>query len=496
MENRKKTKIVCTISDKRCSVEFIKELYERGMNVVRINSAHTTLDSSLNIVNNVRKVSDKIAIMIDTKGPEIRLTTQKTESGFPVKTGDKIKICDDPKAISSREVLYTTYDKFVSSMNVGTNILIDDGDVCITVESKDEKTLYCVVKNDGVIKGRKSINVPGVSIDLPSVSEKDKKFIIWAIENDLAFVAHSFVRSAKDLEEVQKIIDSHNGKLSIISKIENHEGVENIDEILEHSYGIMVARGDLGIEIPAERIPLIQKHIVNKCRLRKKPVIVATQMLHTMISNPRPTRAEISDVANAIFEYTDAVMLSGETAVGKYPYEAVSAMSTIAFEIEKNHEPSLDIELKEITEPISVILAKTIVEASMKLTMKAIVIDTKSGRTGRYVSAFRPSIPVYVRCHSTHVMREMALSYGVFAASVVMHDDEKILYDGDMVYPAVHEKYISHNTENKLFHDTCISLISRNKIVEDDQIGVIAGRFGYRTGASYIEIATVKNFIS
>ncbi|MFA6677310.1 MAG: pyruvate kinase [Bacteroidales bacterium] len=496
MENRKKTKIVCTVSDQRCSVEFIQGLYERGMNVVRINSAHTTLDSSLNIVKNVRKVSDKIAIMIDTKGPEIRLTSQANESSFQINTGETIKICDDPKAISSRDTLYTTYENFVANMSVGTEILIDDGDVSLSVISKDEKTLFCKANNDGVIKGRKSVNVPGVSIELPSVSEKDKSFIIWAVENNIDFVAHSFVRSAKDLEEVQNIIDQHNGQLGIISKIENQEGVDNIDEILEHSYGIMVARGDLGIEIPAERIPLIQKRIVNKCRRRKKPVIVATQMLHTMIANPRPTRAEISDVANAIFEYTDAVMLSGETANGRYPFESVSTMSKIAFEIEKNHAPSLDIELKEISEPISVILAKTMVEASMKLPMKAIIIDTKSGRTGRYVSAFRPNIPVYVRCHSINVMRKMALSYGVFGATVIIHgnshDEEPV---ENAPYAAVRERDILHNTKERFFHDTCASLVSRDKVENDDLVGVIAGRFGYHTGASYVEIATVKNLL-
>ena len=334
--HRKKTKIVCTISDRRCDTAFLSSLYDAGMNVARINSAHATIESATEIVENIRKVSDKIAILIDTKGPEIRLTRTSEDKAIKVSTDDRIVIKNDINGISSEKALYTNYSHFVEDVPAGAEILIDDGELSLYVVSKADGELVCRANNNGFIKGRKSINVPNVPINLPALSEKDKSFILWAIENDLDFVAHSFVRSAEDLKPIHEIIDSHKSHLKIISKIENQEGVDNIDDILENCYGIMIARGDLGVEIPAERIPIIQRLIIDKCRARKKPVIVATQMLHTMIENPRPTRAEISDVANAIFEYTDAIMLSGETASGKYPIEAVRTMRNIAIEVEPN----------------------------------------------------------------------------------------------------------------------------------------------------------------
>ncbi len=469
----KKTKIICTISDRRCEPEFIRALYEEGMNVVRINSAHTSPESSLEIVNNVRKVSDKIAILIDTKGPEIRLTQMNPESGMTVKAGDSIIIMDNTAGVCGNGLLYTNYDNFVDEVPVRAEILIDDGETCLSVESKDETKLICRACNDAVIKGRKSVNVPDVSIKLPALTARDREFIIWAIENNLDFVAHSFVRSAADLMEIENLIKERNSHLKIISKIENREGVENIDEILEHCYGIMVARGDLGVEMAAEKIPIIQKHIINKCRARKKPVIIATQMLHSMINNPRPTRAEISDIANAIFEYTDAIMLSGETANGKYPVEAVKVMTKVAKEVEREHEPELNIAFKEVTEPIAVVLAKSIVEASLKLPVKAFLIDTQSGRTGRYISAFRPNIPVYAKCYKKHVLRELALSYGIYADFMNPRDTKD-----DFVKCAVND------------------MLDSGLVGKDDLIGVLAGSFGDRTGASFIEISTVENMIS
>lgn len=472
MENLKKTKIICTISDRRCEPEFIKALYENGMNVVRINSAHTSIESSSKIADNVRKVSDKIAILIDTKGPEIRLTTMTPESGVKVKTGDIVSFKDDVNGISCEDCFFTNYKNFSQDIPVGAEILIDDGDASFIVKEKKDRELICVAGNDSTIKGKKSINVPGVSIKLPSLTERDKEFILWAIDYDLDFVAHSFVRSAKDLEEINNIIRDRKSHLKIISKIENQEGVDNITEILEDSYGIMIARGDLGIEIPAEKIPIIQRDIVNKCRLRKRPVIVATQMLHTMIENPRPTRAEISDVANAIFEYTDAIMLSGETASGKYPIEAVQTMSKVAREIEAHHAPSIDLALTNVTEPISVILAKSIVEASINLPMKCIVIDTTSGRTGRYLSAFRPNIPIFADCYSEPVQRMLALSYGIYCEVV-----ENV-----------------HSKDN--FVKRSVNTLYDKKLVDkSSMIGVLAGSFGATTGASFIEIATVTNLI-
>ena len=251
----KKTKIICTIADNRCDEGFIRQLYENGMNVVRINSAHASLEGAQMVVDNVRKVSDRIAILIDTKGPEVRLTQMADAVGFVAHTDEIIEIIDNPAEACRKGRLYTTYPHMSEDIPVGSDILIDDGSVDLSVIGKEEGKLICKVMNEGVIKGHKSVNVPNVHINLPAVTEKDKKFIHWAIKANIDFIAHSFVRSAKDLQEIQEILDAENSHLKIISKIENQQGVDNLDDILTYCYGVMVARGDLGVEIPAERIP-------------------------------------------------------------------------------------------------------------------------------------------------------------------------------------------------------------------------------------------------
>ncbi|MBM3419836.1 MAG: pyruvate kinase, partial [Bacteroidetes bacterium] len=276
--NRKRTKIVATISDKRCEPEFIRELFEAGMDAIRINSAHLNAEGALKIIENGRKVSDRIPFILDTKGPEIRTT--KSDSPIKVERGQKIKIMGDPDAITTQACIFVNYPGFTDDVPVGSSILIDDGEVELVIESKDGNILECVATNDGCIGSRKSLNVPGVRFALPSVSERDREFIEFAAAEDIAFIAHSFVRSARDVIDVQSVLDEFGGKAKIIAKIENQEGVDNIDEILDNVYGIMVARGDLAIEIPYEKIPGIQRMIITKCIERRKPVIVATQMLH------------------------------------------------------------------------------------------------------------------------------------------------------------------------------------------------------------------------
>ncbi len=468
----KKTKIICTVSDKNCSVEFIDTLYREGMNVVRINSAHTTLESSLPIVQNTRKVSDKIAILIDTKGPEIRITNMGLEKGFKVEAGDEVIFEDNPLGVSGNGLLYTNYSNFVSEVPVGSNILIDDGEISLTVVRKKDKRLYCMANNSGEIKGRKSINIPNVSIKLPSISDRDREYIMWAIENDLDFIAHSFVRSKDDVIEIQKILDNHKSHLKIIAKIENQEGVDNIDEILSHCYGAMVARGDLGVEIDYQKIPIIQRTIIKKCQERKKPVIIATQMLHTMIENPRPTRAEVTDVANAIYQGTDAVMLSGETANGKYPKEAVRTMTNIALETEKEIKPFYKLELKDVTHPVAAVLSCQLVSATKKLPIKAMVFDTRTGRTGRYLSAFRPKTPIYAMCYTPHVMRELALSYGVYAYSM---DPTQ--------------------SKDEFIKSSIRTLLNDNKFSKEDVIGVVGGSFGPSAGATFMEICPAGHMV-
>ena len=333
----KKTKIICTVSDRMCDESFIRSLYERGMNIVRINSAHTTLDGAQTIVDNVRNVSGDIRILIDTKGPEIRLTDTDIPDGIKVREGEIIEFRNNVGFNSSRRHLNTNCPTFVNDVPVGSSILIDDGSIGLLVTDKDDARLICRVMNQGIIKGRKSVNVPDVHISLPALTERDLMYVNWAVDQSLDYIVHSFVRTSEDLHEIRKVILQRQSEIQVISKIENQEGINNIDDILEHSYGIMIARGDLGVEIPIERLPVIQRRIVSKCHEKERMVIIATQMLHSMIENPRPTRAEVSDVANAIFQKVDAVMLSGETANGKYPLEAVDMMRKIIYEVENSY---------------------------------------------------------------------------------------------------------------------------------------------------------------
>ena len=464
----KKTKIICTISDLRCDVNFLTKLFESGMNIVRINSAHASVEGAQKIVDNVRAVSDKIGILVDTKGPEVRLTATEDPEGFEVRQGDWIEIHNGPDRLCSYPVLYTSYANFVSDVPVGSHVLIDDGTVDLFITGKDNDKLLCEVQNDGFINGKKSVNVPNVHIALPALTEKDKKFVKWAIDADLDFIAHSFVRGKEDLMEIQEILDSSSSHIKIISKIENQQGIDNLYDILTHSYAVMVARGDLGVEIPAEKIPLIQKQIIQRCRARKKPVIIATQMLHSMIENPRPTRAEVTDVANAIFQSSDAIMLSGETASGKYPVEAVATMTKIAKEAEKSIDISLDLNLEKVTKPIAAVLAKELVAATQSLPVKAIIFDTWTGRTGRYLSEFRPKIPIYAMCYNEFTMRELALAYDIYCYS----------------FP------IQKSKED--FVKNAISMLEQDgKIASGDLVGFIGGSFNDELGATYLEFKYV-----
>ncbi len=464
----KKTKIVATISDRNCEPELIKTLWEAGMDVVRLNTAHQTHDDTLKVVNNVRKVSEKIALLLDTKGPEIR-TTKAIES-IPVVYGDKVTMKGDPEGITSRECVYVNYKGFVKDVPVGSRILIDDGDIELVAIDKVKSALICEVANNGNISGRKSVNIPSVHVKLPTLSLKDIDYIHFAIDNNLDFIAHSFVRNKKDALAVQKILDDRGSKIKIIAKIENQDGVDNIDEILDHVYGVMIARGDLAVEIPQERIPIIQKMIIEKCIAKRKPVITATQMLHSMIQNPRPTRAEISDVANAVYDGTDAIMLSGETAYGKYPEEAVKTMAKIAQEIETSKSQIKETPLLIINNEISAFLARSAVKASLELNAKAIIADTNRGRTVRALAAYRGNKIIFAQCYDKSVMRELALSYGVYA------------------------NYSKKNITTEAFLCDALNDLKRKyKVHDKDRIVVLAGNFGPSHGPSFIEISTAEN---
>ena len=462
----KRTKIVATISDKRCEIGFLRELYEAGMNVVRLNTAHQTLDEAMKVVRNVRAVSDQIALLIDTKGPEVRTC----DIVVPVRVGKgEIIFMTGDRTLVAEKLIHVSYEHFVRDVQIGDKILVDDGDVELIVRDKKENCLELEASNPGEINDKKSINVPGVNMHLESLSDKDRKFIQFAMDNKLDFIAHSFVRNKQDVMEIQQILDEQHSNIKIIAKIENQEGVNHIDEILDHVYGVMVARGDLAIEIDAEKIPLIQRYIVNKCIESKKPVIIATQMLHTMIDHPRPTRAEVSDIANAVFSGTDAIMLSGETAYGDYPLEAVKVMSRVAEANESILPPDANRNLVRINNEITAALARVAVRMTTMLPIKAIVVDTNSGRTARYLSAFRGGLPVYARCYDEHVMRELALSFGVRPYfSVKPHSRDEFMRDIPQV-------------------------LLQNGYQPEDQILVIGGSFGHVRGASFLEVCKISD---
>jgi len=463
----KRTKIVATISDKNCEPAFIKELYEAGMNVIRINSAHLDIEGALRIIKNTREVSDKIAILIDTKGPEIRTTI--CDSPIQLKKGATINIIGDPDKKSSPEAIYVTYVSFSSDIPLGSLILMDDGELELRVLRKKGDALECSIENDGILSSRKSVNIPSVKISLPSLTDKDRSFIEMAAKNNVDFIAHSFVRSKQDVIDVQAVLNSYNSSIKIIAKIENQEGVENLDDILENVYGIMVARGDLGIEIPYEQIPGIQKMIITKCIITRKPVIVATQMLHSMINNPRPTRAEVSDIASAIYSQTDAIMLSGETANGKYPVEAVKTMTKVALEVEKNKEKFMNIPYMNVTGEVSAYLAKVAVKTAFRIGARGIIADTLGGRTIRDMASYRDIKLILAQCYSESTMRELALSYGV--------------------YPGLQEK---KKSVDEFIHIALKNLTKTHNLQSDDIVVVLAGNFSGGSGFSFIEVGSVQ----
>ena len=413
----RKTKIVCTLGPATNDVEIMKQLIQNGMDAARINFSHGTYETHAETIAKLKQAREElnapIPLILDTKGPEIRVKTFKE---------DKVRLEEDATfTLTTRDVegdvniVSVTYADLPKDVHRGSRILIDDGLIELKVEDITETDVVCKVINGGVVKSRKGVNLPGVEVNLPSLMEKDIEDLKFGVENGFDIVAASFIRSAEDVLKIRRVLEENGGgQMHIISKIENQQGVENIDKILEASGGIMVARGDLGVEIPPEEVPLVQKILIAKANRIGKPVITATQMLESMVHSPRPTRAEANDVANAIFDGSDAIMLSGETAAGAYPLEAVATMARIALKAESAVDYAA--KLANTTEPARVNITNAISMAACataaELKTAAITTVTKSGFTARMISRYRPACPLIASTSDETVWRQMNLIWG------------------------------------------------------------------------------------
>jgi len=435
----RKTKIVCTIGPTSESIEKLVQLMEAGMNVARLNFSHGSHEEHAARIQNIREAAKQanktVAILLDTKGPEIR--THDFENGqAELKIGEEVVI-STKQVLGTAEKFSVSYEGLYDDVEVGSHILIDDGLIELEVLGKEQGEIRTKVLNSGVVKNKKGVNVPNVSIKLPGITEKDVQDIVFGIEQGVDFIAASFVRKASDILEIRQLLqESEATHIQIISKIENQEGIDNIDSILEVSDGLMVARGDMGVEIPPEEVPLVQKRLIKKCNLLGKPVITATQMLDSMQRNPRPTRAEASDVANAIFDGTDAIMLSGETAAGLYPVESVKMMATIASRVERSlqYQDLFRKRTKEAKLTVTDAISQSVAHTAIALDVAAIVAPTERGYTAKMIAKYRPKAPVVAVTFDERVCRKLALVWGVQAYLA----KEKVTSTDELLETAIH----------------------------------------------------------
>lgn len=446
----RKTKIVCTIGPASETPELLESLIEAGMNVARLNFSHGSHEEHALRIQRIREASEKtgkiVGILLDTKGPEIR-THNMENNGVDLVTGQTIAI-SMTEVLGTNETFSITYDHLIEDVNVGSIILLDDGLIELRVTSIDKENglIHTTVENAGTLKSKKGVNVPGVSVQLPGITEKDAQDILFGIEQGVDFIAASFVRRSSDVMEIRELLENNNGShIQIIPKIENQEGVDNIDEILMVSDGLMVARGDLGVEIPAEVVPLVQKSLIDKCNSAGKPVITATQMLDSMQRNPRPTRAEASDVANAIFDGTDAIMLSGETAAGLYPVESVETMHRIAMTTEGalNYKQIVSTRRKEKESNMTEAIGQAVAYTALNLKVKAIIAPTESGHTARMISKYRPGAMIIAVTSGDIRSRQLTLVWGVqpIVGTKVTSTDELL---ENAVDESVKHHYVKH----------------------------------------------------
>ncbi len=428
----RKTKIICTIGPATDNPAILKEMIKSGMNVARLNFSHGTYEDHKMRMDEVKMVRKELGcfvpIMLDTKGPEIRTGSFEGDRA-EIKAGQKFTLTTD-ETVGNSERVSITYKNLPRELKKGDTVLIDDGLLKLEVIDTNEKEIICVADNDAVLGNKKGVNLPGITVDMPYVSEKDYNDLLFGIKEEVDFVAASFVRSASDVYEIRKILEQNGGKyIKIIAKIENRDGVKNIDEILKASDGIMVARGDMGVEIPMEELPGIQKMLIRKCFLMGKIAITATQMLESMVTKPRPTRAEISDVANAVYDGTSATMLSGESAVGAYPVEAVRAMASIVQKTESSIDYKTMLKDAQMSRNVTGAVSHAACTMAQDMEAAAIVTVTKSGHTARMISKYRPECPIIAAVIDDRVSRQLAMSWGVIPVKAEMKSTSDELFD-------------------------------------------------------------------
>ncbi|HKM21864.1 MAG TPA: pyruvate kinase [Lachnospiraceae bacterium] len=430
----KKTKIVCTLGPASQKEEVLRQMIEKGMNVARLNFSHGTHEYHKENIDLIKRLRDEmnvsLAILLDTKGPEIR-TKDFAEGKVVLEEGSEFTLTTR-EVEGTNQIVSITYQELPKEVEAGNTILIDDGSINLLVKSTTDTDIVCEVIVGGDVSNHKGINVPCVHLNMPYMSEADKADVKFGVEQGVEFIAASFVRCKEDIMELRKFVDYYGGQdIRLISKIENVEGIDNFDEILKHSDGIMVARGDMGVEVEFERLPGLQKRFIKKCYQSGKMVITATQMLESMIQHPHPTRAEITDVANAVFDGTSAVMLSGETAMGQYPVLAVEVMAKVArqaehdyFDILKNKNFHYEMDMDDTTNAVCDAACTT----ARDIGAKAIIAVTKSGQTARRMSKFRPQVPIVAATPEDRTFHQLALSWGVYPVRALYQQTQNELF--------------------------------------------------------------------
>jgi len=501
----RKTKIVCTIGPASSDVNIIKQLLMAGMNVARLNFSHGDHEYHKANIEKIRLASKEtgipVAILLDTKGPEIRTGNIKNGKTIKLVEGKKITLTTD-EVEGTEEILSISYKKLPEEISVGKHIYIADGLIDLVVDDVKKNKIFCTIVNGGEIGSKKNVNVVGVKTSLPAITEKDEKDIIFGIGQKVDFIAASFIRKPTDIIEIRNILNSYNSKIDIIAKIEDEEGLENIDEIIRVSNGIMIARGDLGVQIKTEEIPLVQKRIILKCNKMNRPVITATQMLDSMINNPKPTRAETTDVANAIFDGTDAIMLSGETASGKYPVEAVKTMHNIALKVEQSPEYLEKCKnyfyFYNSQNNVGESIAKAAFVVASDIKANAIITPTIHGNTPKLISKYRPMQNIIAATTSEETQKKLLLYWGIYSVITDLVSDSDIMLN-NALQAALDNKYVNNFEKVVFVAGVPINSPAMLNLIKVHQIANILGTgklgFGGRCSGKIVKAEDISEAI-